>query len=279
MRGLLAGTPARGSEQRQGTGRDWDPVRSLRGVGTWVREVLPCRLVPGTLQQSHWGANTACHRGPCSVLQGSVTDWTAVGPATLAWRRPASREVRVLAATQWNQPGQGSQLLAVQALQPDGQSEGRCTAPAPLCPQCEYSCSGFTAISKVQGPPHHLQYLLPSFRASALLKRLPHTPARAWGLLCTHPNLCLPARLWASQKLHQSNSYFLDPSASCSGHQIIHTFALEIVVPAVDMAMQWSLPPGDGPRLGWQSRALGQAPPCFTHSVSEEPRIVPAVTF
>lgn len=70
MRGLLEGAPARGSEQKQGTGRDWDPVRSLRGVGTWVREVLPCRLVPGTLQQSHWGANTTCHRGPCSVLQG-----------------------------------------------------------------------------------------------------------------------------------------------------------------------------------------------------------------
>lgn len=70
MRGLLEGAPARGSEQKQGTGRDWDPIRSLRGVGTWVREVLPCRLVPGTLQQSHWGANTACHRGPCSVLQG-----------------------------------------------------------------------------------------------------------------------------------------------------------------------------------------------------------------
>ena len=62
MRGLLEGTPARGGEQRQGTGRDWDPVRSLRGVGTWVREVLPCRLVPGTPQQSHWGANT-CDRG------------------------------------------------------------------------------------------------------------------------------------------------------------------------------------------------------------------------
>lgn len=70
MRGLLEGAPARGNEQKQGTGRDWDPIRSLRGVGTWVREVLPCRLVPGTLQQSHWGANTACHRGPCSVLQG-----------------------------------------------------------------------------------------------------------------------------------------------------------------------------------------------------------------
>ena len=59
MRGLLEGAPARGSEQREGTGRDWDPIRSLRGAGTWVKEVLPCRFVLGTLQQSHRRAHTA----------------------------------------------------------------------------------------------------------------------------------------------------------------------------------------------------------------------------
>ena len=152
------------------------PVRSPRGGRSWVGEVLHCRVVPGTFQQSHWGARVTVTGVPALSLSHSVTDceqpWDprplhGGDCAPCIWRSTCS----------WV-PLHGS--LWRQVLQPVRQSPGLHKAPCPL------SICSLNACALALPPSPGCSGLLttfsncsPSFRASSLLKRLPHTPERA----------------------------------------------------------------------------------------------------